>query len=770
MVKNNLKKKFKLPEEARLVILECLIFLGGFVLTPLEFIMGLFPFGLCFVIATRKHALFSVCGSALSVVFFMEANPVYLIALICILVFRLVASLLSRDERRKPLLGEARMKGFFSGVFEESIALRVAISVAVSLGMGIYYVIAGGYKYYDMFSLVFACALFPILTYAFSGLYEGARKSKHLLISIIALLFCIIYLLNGKEFFGIDLSIIISYMLVLYISKSVSIPLSCVVGIVLGTAISIPFAPVFALAGIISGFSWQFSPYIAIMSAFVLGMGYGIFAGGYEAIVFLAPEILGASLIMYPLLRFELIPKPHFLMALTEKKRTADIQIVKREGERISNGIKNISSSFGEISKMFYDVSEKAKTPDKASYEKMCLETCESYCFSCPKEEICWKKDVDTTKNNIKSMSEATYLTGEVSLDALDERFLHRCPNVEKITDNINTLSKESTRARIKSDKLLACASNFDLTSKMIYAFCEKETGQETENYRLCELAIKRATLCGLHFEKLDILGTNKKQIIISGVDPVRSSCSLHELKDALSFELGIRLSEPTILENDSLSVIEIETLPLYKTSFASLSTPKDGEINGDAVSSFKSEDGREYFLICDGMGSGKNASLTSNMCVSFLEKILTVSCEKELCLSMLNNFVRAKGVECSSSVDLLEINLSSGESCFLKSGAAASFIKRGERVFKLQSKTAPIGIMKKLDAEKLSFSFEIGDICVMVSDGISSEKQDSSWLFSLLSESDEQSPEVLCQRIMAEAKRDGEIKDDMSVLVIRFE
>ena len=769
MVKNTFKKKFKLPEEARIVIFEALIFLLGFVLTPLEFIMGLYPFGLCFALATKSYALFSICGSALSVIFFMDADPVYLIALISILVLRAIASFLSKNEKRAYLLGESRVSGFFSGMFKESVTLRVSISIAVALGLGIYYVIVNGYKYYDIFALVFSLALFPVLTYAFCGLYEGKKRSKHLTVSLIAIAFCIAYMLHGREIFGIDLSIVLSYMLVLYISKNVSSPIASAVGLLLGIASNITFAPAFALAGIISGFSWHISSYLAIMSSFIISMGYGIFASGYEAIAYLAPEILGGSLIMYPLLRFEILPKPEFLMNISEKKKTADTHIIRREGQRISNGIRKISGSFGDISKMLYDVSEKAKIPDRTSYERMCIEACEGYCFSCPKEEICWKKDIDTTKSNIGKMSEDAYHSGEAGLDSLDEKFIHRCPNVEKIIDKINAYSRESIKTRIKSDKLLTCASNLDLSSKMIQAYCDKETGGEKESDRLCSLAIKCATVCGLQFEKIEILGINKRQIIIAGVDTVRSTCTLEELKEALSLELGIKLDTPVLHENGSLATIEIDTLPMYNTTSNMLSISKDGEINGDSVASFKSDDGREYFLICDGMGSGKNAFLTSSMCTSFLEKILTVSPEKELALSMLNNFIRAKDIECSSSVDLLEIDLSNGASCFLKSGAAPSFIKRGEKVFKLQSKTAPLGIMKRLDSEKLSFTFEVGDICVMISDGIANERQDSSWLIGLLRESEGESPNELCQKIMSYAKG-NEVKDDMSVCVVKFE
>lgn len=768
MVKNSFKKKLHLSYELKKVINQILIFLFSFLFTPLEFIMGLYPFGICFVLATREDALFSVCGSFLSVLLFKDGDPVYLVALAFVLLLRTLASFLSRNEKSSGLLRESRTKGFFSGLYKESIALRVWISLAVAFGMGIYYVIVNGYKYYDMFSLAFACALFPVLTYAFCGIYEGKRGGKHLLISIGAILFCIVYILKGREVFGIDLSIVLSYMLVLYISKNVSLPLAATFGALLGVAANISFAPAFALSGIISGLSWHISPYLSIMSSFILSLGYGIFASGYDAIVYLAPEILGASLVMYPLLRFDILPKPKFLTEIYKQRRAVSSSIIKREGERISKGIEKMSESFGDISKMFYDVSEKSKLPDKASFERLCLEICEGYCFSCPKDEICWTKDIDTTKANIGKMGEAIYLRNEITKSDFDEKFLHRCPNIEKIVDNINASSREAVRQRVKSDKLLVCASNFDLTSKMINSYCKSQTGGDVENSSLCERATRCAYLCGLHFEEIEILGINKKQIIFVGVDQNHSLCTLSELQEALSRELGLRLSTPVFKENDSSCTIEIESLPSYQTAYSILSIAKGEEPNGDSAVTFKTDDGREYFLICDGMGSGKSAHLTSDMCVSFLERILSVSNEKELALSMLNNFVRAKGVECSSSVDLLEIDLSSGASCFLKSGAAPSFIKRGERVFKLQSKTAPIGIMKKLDSEKLSFNFESGDVCVMISDGVTSDKGDTSWIIDYLKDCP-LSEEIIAHDILEKAKKKSDGKDDISVLVVIF-
>ena len=125
---------------------------------------------------------------------------------------------------------------------------------------------------------------------------------------------------------------------------------------------------------------------------------------------------------------------------------------------------------------------------------------------------------------------------------------------------------------------------------------------------------------------------------------------------------------------------------------------------------------------------------------------------------------MRAKGTECSSTLDLFALDLISGQGCFVKSGACPSFIKRGNNVFKLQSKTAPIGIMKRADAEELAFSVEKGDICVLVSDGVIASKHDVHWVMQYITEYKGEDAQGLADGILNQAKKRG-IKDDLTVL-----
>ncbi|MBQ3041463.1 MAG: SpoIIE family protein phosphatase [Clostridia bacterium] len=769
MEKTNFIEKIKRSSEVKMILLECLTFLLGFLLTPLRFAMGVYPFGIALISATTSYTLFAYAGAILSVFFFMDGSLVYIVGLSAVLILRLIASFISKQEKaHAPLLGEKRQGSFFSDLFLENLSARIFICFAVSFGIGIYSVFTNGYTFYDIFGLVFFSTISPILAYSLSGAFDKTR-TKGRLISACAIAFSLIYFLKGKDVLGVDLSIVLSYALVLYSAKNISVGASATLGALFGLSIGTLFAPAFALVGIIAGIVFKFSSYLAIMSAFILAMGYGIYTSGYEAIAYFAPEALGASLIMYPILKFDILPRPAFLRESDKSKSVGEI-VLQRQDERTRKDIADMSTSFEEIADMLYETARQVKSPTRQDFEKMCFETAEGYCFSCPKKEICWKRDPETTKLNVLKMSDEAFLKNEVDFRALDERFIHRCPNVEKISYDISKKSKDVIRDNIKNDRLSISANNFELTSKMLSAVSTQPDENDEENLRYSSTVLRVANSLGLDFEKIEVKGGAKKHIIATGIDPKRSLCTGEELRRELESELSIPLESPILTEENGTYSLEINGLATYKTSCAIISKPKGKEANGDCAISFQGKGDKEYYLIADGMGTGDEAHLTSTMCTKFLEKILKVSSEKEIALSILNNFVRAKNVECSSSVDLLEIDLVSKRASFLKSGASPSFIKRGPNVFRLLSKTAPIGIMRKLDAEKLDFNFEEGDICVMLSDGVVSGKDDTSWLSSYLKETELDSPEEIANEILSLAKVHTKAKDDMSVIVILFE
>lgn len=765
-IHSKIKNKIKVSEELKTVLLQCVIFALGFFLTPIKLIFDIYPFSLALLSSCKRYAPFAFAGSILSVYFNMGFNLPYAVALCALFGLRIIGSIwLNGGKDREHRMNMEYRRDMLSSFFTENEGVRVALCAFSALGISIYSVIKSEFSYYEIFVLAFFVTVSSVLAYALCGLYGDSGSSKRL-VALCALAFMCIFTIKGAELFTLDVSIILSYALALYASKNVSPAKGAALGALLGICQKIVFAPVFAIASLVSGFLWRFSVFLSVMSAFTVSVGFGLFTSGYEAVVYLVPELLFTTLVMYPVLRFEALPRPRLTLAQADTVTVNEI-LSKKSSEATKDNFLRVSDSLMEISRLLYDLGSKERSVSIESRYDSCLEICESNCYSCPKRSICWERDALTTKENIDKLSVASYYNKSVSKSDIDEKFLHRCPNIDTIIDKINIKCKEEEEGLLKNDKLEVSCMDYENISKML----GKQSKRMSEEYLLDSVLtdrVKRACdSIGFIYEDIGVYGGSKKRIIATGVDKEGSKCTASVLTDELERAIGRRIQPPVFEGESPLSVMTAEVANRYAIESARLSGKSEGdEQNGDTVSAFLSCDNKFYMLICDGMGSGKEASATSRICAEFLKKLLYHHPDKEVSISMANSFLRNKRTECSSSVDLLEIDLINGKSSFVKSGAAPSYVKRGDRVFKLFSKTAPIGIMKKPDCEELDFNLQENDIVVMISDGICQGDDDDLWLTSALSEANPENIDTLPSLIISRSKERGLSYDDKSVCV----
>lgn len=755
-----LKEKLNLSNEARRAFGEVALFVLALALTPVRFLFGTYPFGIALLGGVKRQAPFVFAGALLSVLFFMENKTLYIVALLAQMGLRIAAAFIKRADFVKAELGQRQGKKILDALFCEGTELRVAISSLTAFGVGVYTVISNGYVYYDIFALVFNTVLVSILAYSVTGITEE-RQSGRFLASICAISFSLAYALSGVELFGIDIVVFLSYASVIYVSKNSGSIKSAALGVLLGVAQGGILSGALGICGLVSGFLWGISSFLSVMGAFILSMGYAIGLMGYEAVVLLMPELLAASLIMYPLIRFEALPRPVSL----QKKEVKGTVACRLEGKSLEmqRKMSSLSCAYLDVAELLKGIGEKTRAPDKRGYLDMALEACEAHCYTCPKQDICWKRDVETTNKNINRMGRALFSKGEICKDDVEQRFLHRCPNVETIMEGLNAKNKEIALCNVKNDKLEVCARSYEGVAKIIRNILGNHK-QLSVDRELTDKAVKVAAHCGFIADRIEVFEGEGKEIIAVGVDVQRSKCTGEALRQEMERALHISLNEAEITEEDGYTVLKMSTRNRYTVETGCVtSTPDEESQNGDSHCVFRCGD-RQYAVICDGMGSGRDAHLTSELCVELLKKMLEVTDDKVTVMAMLNGLVRAKNTECSSTVDLLEIDLVSGEGKLVKSGACPSFIKRGEKVFMLKSRTAPLGIMKSLDAEELAFTAYPGDIFVMVSDGATPSKQESQRLMQYLTDTRENDPASLSESIMRDACDRGE-KDDITVI-----
>lgn len=146
--------------------------------------------------------------------------------------------------------------------------------------------------------------------------------------------------------------------------------------------------------------------------------------------------------------------------------------------------------------------------------------------------------------------------------------------------------------------------------------------------------------------------------------------------------------------------------------------------VNGDRSRRFSSG-GRYHILLCDGMGTGEAASRMSGETIELLEQLLKSGMSPENGLKLLNGAELLRGDDRFTTVDLLSIDLQTGQAELLKWGSAPSYYRSGETVKKIGTASPPpgVGVGGEHVPERYTLSLSGGELLVLRSDGACGEE-----------------------------------------------
>lgn len=214
-----------------------------------------------------------------------------------------------------------------------------------------------------------------------------------------------------------------------------------------------------------------------------------------------------------------------------------------------------------------------------------------------------------------------------------------------------------------------------------------------------------------------------------------------------------------------------------YEIRHAIRQVAKDGNVFcGDSYGTVQLRDGRLVVILSDGVGSGARAALESRTTVSILQQLLASGLDRDYAIQTVNTvlFLRTPD-ETFATVDLVAANLFTGETEFLKIGAAPTYIKRGREVTALHSESLPVGILlDRAEPDSTTRTLEDGDTIVMVTDGVLDSLPDDDpscdWVAQLLSRMEMTNCEQLADYIIQRARQNGRgaARDDMTVAVLQ--
>ena len=189
---------------------------------------------------------------------------------------------------------------------------------------------------------------------------------------------------------------------------------------------------------------------------------------------------------------------------------------------------------------------------------------------------------------------------------------------------------------------------------------------------------------------------------------------------------------------------------------------------NGDSSMSFTDGTGSAYVVLSDGMGSGKNAAAQSRLVVRMFRRLVSSGADYRSAIKLINSImVTRSGDETFATLDALRVDLDTCGLTVIKSGAAATLIRRKGTVIKISQPTFPIGIYEQSETFAGNYDLEEGDIAIMFSDGIS-ENEYRFIRELLLSDSDlKKIVDEICRK--ASLFSPGSRSDDVTVIGLRI-
>ena len=718
----------------------------------------------------------------------------------------------------------------FPPFFQEALPLRLLSAALGAFILELWVMVLGDFAFYDLLAFLVALCAAPLLAYLFSFCFspdgqallfssqisDAPPRRGHIgilenfscltLLSALSLLCFCTY--AAREHI---LSVFPPYI-ILYLSPILALVLSfqitagrgmipgLIVAILCGLSADPMLTPAFIL-GVMAFAALRFiSPRAAAVGGACVAIAWTALGGGIENLVTYVPSLMLALPLCLVLqkLRTRYPSKEQLTERAQAMQDFASAMEEKTRAEAHRSRLEALSGAFSSLSRVFYELSGQLRKPQQSELRRMCDEVFDRHCARCRHREVCDKADPHPADLLSARIALRLYHKGKVTLQSLPPESEAQCLHLPNILEDVNTRCAKLSEHLMKSEKTEVFAADYESMAHLI-----RNTLDDDEEYRCNRVAADRIfdwlTSRGVTVMGVVVCGKRSCRIIVRGLHFERSDTFLQDIRREFEEICATRLSLPSFETEDdgvpaSPTVMRLSSVPSYNAVYAGGTVPAEvsdptlqgiprqqvsakedaaSETCGDHIALFKSDNACFYALISDGMGSGEEASLTSEICALFLEKMLSAGNRVELSVRMLNSLIRQKnsgtGDECSATVDLMELDLMSGQAVFVKNGAAPTYVVRGGRVYKIRSRTLPIGILPDSEPELHRFKMHPGDVVVMVSDGVTHGNDECPWLIDLLSSPLPESMDSLRLRILRHAIASGS-PDDLSAIAVRVE
>lgn len=674
------------------------------------------------------------------------------------------------------------------------------LSIAVIFLGKTLFMLFSAISFYQEMVIIFEALISGVLTFVFLVAADSIKQRKALatfsfedIIAFMILGIGVIMGLHGVNLGGLSVAAILCRLGILIAAFLWGSGGGTMVGVMAGIIPSISssiFAQslgIYAISGLLAGLFRNFGR-LGVIIGYMLGtLALSLFIAETQATI-LGMWETGVATVLFLLLPTSLKEKlPVQNLGPISSLKEKDLNLMDyRIKDTARNRIEHLASVFDELSSTFaQEAHNRRHTGESAYLTYLYDEISASFCGNCSRYEECWVKNCYSTSQEILDIFSIAESSGEVNYEECPVSFRRRCIYGREMLGTINHLFDNLRINEYWSGQLMESRS---LVSRQLQGISRvmKNLAREIDvktvvDFELRHRLLKETKKRGLDIKELSPVCSEGQQLYINIIMPScvdGSNCEI-QVAPVISGVLGEKMEVcdkkcPRITGKGECEFTLTRAFN-YRVISGAAQVGKE-EVCGDSFTIATLKEGKELVALSDGMGVGEKACTESQAAVRLLENLLSTGFDRETALKTINSVLILRSTsESFATLDMLMIDLYTGELDFIKVGSAPSFIKRGKKVGVLTSNSIPIGILDNLDVISEKRALCPRDILVMVSDGVLEASRNGSpelWLQEFLADVDEKDPQLLAEMIINKALSlcKGKPHDDMTVICMYIE
>ena len=524
-----------------------------------------------------------------------------------------------------------------------------------------------------------------------------------------------------------------------------------------------------------------------------LGVALGLLLGTTILSIYLGNQILQSfSESTIALLLFLLTPKSVIediakYIPGTHEYHSHYQNYVSKIRDISSQKIEQFSNMFSQMAISFKEINNSSFNNHNEQIDYFINKITETNCNTCWKRETCWNENFFKTYRLITELMTLIETNDKVTKKGIPREWIKHCVKSDQITFQLLDIYQNFGehlywKTQLEESRLLVAHQLYGVSK--IMKDLALEIQKEGKKLDIQEQQIQQSLeKLGLSVRQVNIVSLDTGNVKIEVTQP---NCNgTDECDKVVAPLISEVVGENIIVKRkqceygtDGMCKICLNSAKTYEVETGYANAALGGKwLSGDSYSTIEVNNRKLAVALSDGMGNGERAQRESKTTLELLQQLLHSGIDETISIKTINSVLLLRSQEeIFSTIDLAIIDLFNGKTRFLKVGSTPSFIKRGNEIIPISSSNLPIGIIQDIDIDSVEYNLLPEDLLIMMTDGVYESKNNINnrelWMKRNIQDIQTKDPQEFADLLLERVIRsqNGEIKDDMTIVVSRIE